>query len=316
MKLIHILIGLVLLISFNPGLAKPAQNPPLTIVLDWFVNPDHAPLLVAEQHGFFAEQAIAVKIIAPADPADGPKLVAAKQADVAITSQPQLVLQVAAGLPLVRFGTLVPTPLNCLVSLKTSHIEKITDLKGKSIGYSSGAIDNFMLQVMLSRHGLKLNDVTLINVRYDLMQALLSNNITAFTGAMRNIEPIQLRQAGLIPQVFYPEDNGFPSYEELIYVTHRDHLQDKRLIAFLKAVQSGQQYLMAHPHETWQEAIKKYPELNNSLNEAAWLASINLFAKDPAHLDAARYQQLAEFMKHYGLIKTIPATTDYAVQLF
>ena len=45
-------------------------------------------------------------------------------------------LQVKEGLPLVRFGTLIATPLNCLIVLKDGPVKTLADLKGKKIGYS------------------------------------------------------------------------------------------------------------------------------------------------------------------------------------
>ena len=67
-------------------------------MLDWFVNPDHGPLIIAEEKGFFATQGLDVElIVAPADPNDPPKLVAAGRADIAVSYQPQLHLQVEAG---------------------------------------------------------------------------------------------------------------------------------------------------------------------------------------------------------------------------
>ena len=55
-----------------------------------------------------------VKLIGPANPADPPKLVAAGKADLAITYQPQLLLDVQQGLPLVRVATLINKPLGCM----------------------------------------------------------------------------------------------------------------------------------------------------------------------------------------------------------
>ena len=95
----------------------------MTLLLDWFVNPDHGPIIVAQEKGFFADQGLEVEVIAPADPADPPKLVAAGKADLAISYQPQLHLQVAEGLPLMRVGTLVATPLNCLLVLDDGPIK-------------------------------------------------------------------------------------------------------------------------------------------------------------------------------------------------
>ncbi len=107
----------------------------LTLLLDWFVNPDHAPIIVADKRGYFAERGLEVEIIAPADPNDPPKLVAAGQADIAISYQPQLHIQKDQGLPLTRIGTLVATPLNTLMVLDDGPIDEIADLKGGKIGY-------------------------------------------------------------------------------------------------------------------------------------------------------------------------------------
>jgi putative hydroxymethylpyrimidine transport system substrate-binding protein len=135
----------------------------LTVLLDWFVNPDHGPLIVAERLGYFRDANLDVKLIAPADPNDPPKLVAAGKADIAVSYQPQLHIQVAAGLPLVRIGTLIATPLNSLVVLRDGPIKSIADLKGKKIGFSVGGFEDALLAAMLARHGLKPSDVTMMS---------------------------------------------------------------------------------------------------------------------------------------------------------
>ena len=84
----------------------------LTVLLDWFTNPDHAQLVIAQELGIFEELDLEIEMVEPADPSLPPKMVAAGKADIAITYQPQLHVQVSQGLPLVRFGTLVSTPLN------------------------------------------------------------------------------------------------------------------------------------------------------------------------------------------------------------
>lgn len=305
---------LVFLISISWSVAGAEENSkPVRVVLDWFINPDHAPLLVAEAKGFFKQQGLQVKIITPADPNDGPKLVAAKKAEIAITYQPQLLIQVSEGLPLMRFATLVNSPLSCLVTLKNNKISEISALKGKSIGYSAGAIDQVMLETMLQNHGLNIKDVKFINVRYDLVKALLSHNVDAFTGGMRNVEPIQIQQQGQTPILFFPEDNGFPSYDELIFVTNRENINDPRLKKFVIALKASIQYLKAHPEESWQLVSKAHPELNNALDRAAWFASIQYFDSEPEKFDPARYQALANFMFKHGIIKKLPETANYAI---
>lgn len=95
------------------------------------MNPDHAPIIIAQEKGFFTDEGLEVEVIAPADPADPPKLVAAGKADYAITYQPQLHRHQVQGLPLKYIGTLIATPLNCLMVKADGPIQKIADLKGK-----------------------------------------------------------------------------------------------------------------------------------------------------------------------------------------
>ena len=60
-----------------------ADTPKFTVLLDWFVNPDHAPLFAAKYIGAFAAAGLNVDIIAPTDPDIPPRMVAAKKADIA-----------------------------------------------------------------------------------------------------------------------------------------------------------------------------------------------------------------------------------------
>jgi len=275
----------------------------LTVLLDWFANPSHAPLFVAQQQGYFAKQGLDVNLIGPADPSDPPKLVAANKADIAITYEPQFLQQVAGGLPLIHIGTLVDHPLDCLVVLQTSPITTISALKGKSVGYSSsGGVSSVMLKTMLEHNGLTLNDVQHINVHYDLTQALLSGKVDAVTGMMRTFEVIQMKLAGHPVRTFLPEQNGVPTYSELIFVANKNHAKDPRIAKFLTALQQGVDYLEKHPEETWQAFAKTHPELNDELNHQAWLATLPYFAKNPAATNEHEWQQFKQFMQTNGLL--------------
>ncbi len=267
----------------------------LTVMLDWFVNPDHAPLVVAREKGFFADAGLEVELIAPADPNDPPKLVAAGKADLAISYQPQLHLQVAEDLPLVRVGTLVATPLTALVALKDGPIHSIADLKGRKVGFSVGGFEDAVLGAMLAKHGLSLTDVTLVNVNFSLSPAILSGQVDAVIGAYRNFELNQMDLQGKPGRAFFPEENGVPAYDELIVIAHRDRLDDTRLRSFLDALERGVQYLINHPEESWNAFVGAYPALNDELNRRAWRDTLPRFALRPAALDRARYARFAAF---------------------
>lgn len=297
-------------------LASPAMAAEkLTLMLDWFVNPDHAPIIVADKLGYFSDRDLEVEIVAPADPNDPPKLVAAGEADIAISYQPQLHIQADQGLPLTRIGTLVATPLNTLVALADGPIQKVEDLKGRKVGFSVGGFEDALLGAMLAGHGLTLDDVELVNVNFALSPALLSGQVDAVIGAFRNFELNQLELEGKPGRAFYPEEEGVPAYDELIFLANSENLDDPRLPRFLDAIEAGTLYLLNHPDESFQLFIEGRPELDDELNRRAWDDTLPRFALRPAALDHARYQRFGRFLKDQGLIKDTPPVSDYAVEV-
>lgn len=287
----------------------------LTVMLDWFPNADHAPLIVAKEQGYFKKQGLDVEFIAPSDPSDPSKLVAAGKIDLGITYQPAFMEQVDQGLPLIRVGTLIDKPLDCIVVLKDSGIKSIADLKGKKIGTGSSGLSSVMLLTVLKNAGLSEKDVTLIHVKYNLTQALLSHRVDAVTGLMRNVEVPQLEAQGQKITAFFPEDNGIPNYSVLIFITNTKHAKDPRIPRFLAAVKEGVEYLDLYPQQGFQQFVKAYPEANNAINQKAWFATLPYFSEDPADYYADDWKKFADFMKKNQMIKTIQPTSRYAVVL-
>ncbi|USG59696.1 ABC transporter substrate-binding protein [Sneathiella marina] len=287
----------------------------ITVLLDWFVNPDHATLIVAQEKGYFKKHGLEVELIAPADPSDPPKLVAAGKADLAISYQPQLHLQVSEGLPLTRVGTLVATPLNSLVVLKDGPIKSLADLKGKKIGYSVSGVEDAMLKAMLEPNGVSLSDIELINVNFSLSPSLLSGQVDAVIGAFRNFELNQMDIEGYPGRAFFPEEEGVPAYDELIVIANNSKVSDPRYKTFMLALEEAVQYLVNHPDESWKLFIKKHKELDDELNKRAWADTLPRFALRPAALDTGRYVRFAKFMLDQGLIKTTVPVKDYAIAL-
>ena len=289
-------------------------NEKLTLVLDWYINPDHAPIMVAEQIGAFKAQGLDVKIVPPSDPALPPRLVAAGQADLAITYQPQVHFFADEGLPLVRVGTLINSPLNTIIALD-KRIKTPADLKGKKVGYSVSGIEQATLATMAQHDHIDPQSIKLINVNFQLTSALLAGQVDAVIGGYRNIEALELKLQGKDPQVMNVEDFGVPAYDELVIVANRDEIHAAKIKKFLVALQEGVAYLRAHPQETWQAFAAAHPELNTELNQQAWQQTAPLFAGNPAALDKARYEAYEQFLYNNKLVKKITPLTHYAVEL-
>ncbi len=296
------------------GTARAAEK--LTVLLDWFVNPDHAPLYVALEKGFFKQKGLEVELIAPSNPNDPPKLVAAGKADIAVSYQHQHQMQVDQGLPLVRIATLIATPLNSLVVLEDSTIKKIADLKGKTIGYSVGGFETALLKVMLEKEGLKLEDVKLVNVNFSLSPSLFTGQTDAVIGAFRNFELNQMAIEKRPGRAFFVEEFGVPAYDELILVANAKSVNDPRMRKFVDALEEGVQYLINHPDESWKLFVSHGREnLDDELNRRAWKDTLPRFALRPGALDKNRYNRFARFLQKENIVTKVPPLDTWAIEL-
>lgn len=309
MKLATFVLSLCL--AAQPALAADK----LTLILDWFVNPDHGPIVIAQEKGYFADQGLDVEVVAPADPADPPKMVAAGRADLGITYQPQLHLQIAEGMPLKRVGTLVATPLNCLLVREDGPIRSIADLKGKKVGYSVAGVEEAMIGTLLKRAGLTINDVEMVNVNFSLSPALMAGQVDAVIGAYRNFELNQMNIEGVPGRCFYVEEEGLPTYDELIYAANPETMDKEKIARFLAATEKATQFIVNHPEESWTIFAGTSPELDDELNARAWKDTIARFAPSPAGLDAGRYARFEAFLNEAGLVEGIRPVSDLAIDV-
>lgn len=285
----------------------------MSVLLDWFINPDHAPLIVAQQKGFFGEEGLQVEFIEPSDPNDPPKLVAAGDADVGISYQPQLHLHVDRGLPLRAIATLVSTPLNSLVVLADGPVSSIKDLHGRKIGYSLAGFEDVLLATLLERNGLTLEDVETVDIHFSIVSSLLSGQVDAVIGAFRNFEPAKLSLEGREAKVFFLEEEGVPPYDELILIAHEERASDADMLAFTRALERGVIYLVNHPKESWEMFVGYRADLDDDLNRLAWEATLPRFALRPKAVDVRRYEDFARFLSQRGLIKKALPARNYLV---
>lgn len=306
--------ALALLLSVaTAGAAHAADK--LTVMLEWFVNPDHAPLVVAKELGLFEEAGLDVELVPPADPSIVPRAVASGKAEIGIHYQPNLYLDHDAGVSLVRIGTLVETPLNTLTVLADGPIKELKDLEGKKIGFSVSGFEDAIISRMLGSAGVDKDKIELVNVNFALSPSLISGQVDATIGGYRNFELTQMKLEGHEGRAFFPEEHGIPVYDELVFVTRPDLVEDDRLKRFLAAVEKGAIHLTNHPEEGWKLFVKAHPDLDNELNRQAWIDTLPRFAKRPAALDRARYARFGAFLEESGLIRKAPAIDDIAVEL-
>jgi putative hydroxymethylpyrimidine transport system substrate-binding protein len=131
------------------------------------------------------------------------------------------------GLPLVRVGTLINSPLNTVIALDKS-IKTPPICKAKKSAIRS-AVSSRLRWRPWRNMPYRSQSIKLINVNFQLTSALLAGQVDAVIGGYRNIEALELKLQGKDPQVMNVEDYGVPAYDELVIVANRDEIHAAKI---------------------------------------------------------------------------------------
>jgi putative hydroxymethylpyrimidine transport system substrate-binding protein len=274
-----------------------------SLTLDFYANPDHAGIYMAEKLGYFEEAGLDVSIHTPSDPAAPIKQVAAGQTDLAISYEPEVLLAHEKGLEVVAVGALVDRPLTSMIWLKESKIGGIGGLRGRTIATAGIPYQDAYLETILARAKLTPDDVKVVNVGYGLLPAIVGGRAQAMLGGFRNVEGVDLRLRGKDPVVTPVDRLGVPTYDELVLVAKRDRLEEEPepIRLFLAALARGTAAAVERPGPVTQALLEANRDLDPRLTEAEVKATLPLLSRD-LRTDASAWQRFVLWMRDNGLI--------------
>ncbi len=274
----------------------------LTLMLDWFPNIDHLPIYVAQERGLFKEKGLEVEIISPSETADGLKLAASGNVDIAVSYEPQTIIATAAGLDVKVVGRLVEHPLTTLLFLKNDKIKTPKDLEGKKIGYTVPGLMDVMLKAFMSINGVKNYEA--INVGFTIVPALVAGNVDAVMGPFKTYETVTMAHQNLEADYFELEKFGIPDYEELIFVCGAKTLGQKEISikGFIQAVEAATAYMREHPEAALKTYLAALPEADKRVETDAFQLTLPFYAA-PGGSDVTAWQRFADFSLEHGLIE-------------
>ena len=280
-----------------------AQAETVTLLLDWFPNPDHVPLYVAQDKGFFAEQGLEVNLQAPSDPNDPLKLVAAGRVEFGISYQPSVIIARSEGLPVTTIGILIEHPLATIMFPKASNISKPADFKGKKIGYSVAPLESTLFEAVAEMGGLSRDDYELINVNFNLTPSLLSKRVDAVIGAFRNFETVQAEMEGLEVDILPLEENGVPDYYELVLITSDKYISTQAGVVdrLMQALSKAVEFTLNNPDEALASFLEMNPNLRDELNRKAFALTLPFFPEGQAQ-SVKKWKDFQDFMFERNLI--------------
>lgn len=241
----------------------------VSIALDWYPWSNHTGLYLAQERGYFEDEGLEVNIYVPGNPEDGLKLVGSGQDDFAISYQTDVLLARAEDIPVKSIAALVQHPLNSIMALKSSGIERPADLKGKKVGVAGVPGDEPLLSSVLAADGLTIDDIEMVNVGFSLIPPLLAGQVDAVIGAYWVHESILAEREGEEVNVMRLEEWGVPDYYELIMITSEDMLENHAdtVEKFMRAVSHGYTDAEADHEAALDALLAAAPDTDRELEE-------------------------------------------------
>jgi putative hydroxymethylpyrimidine transport system substrate-binding protein len=305
----------------TPSTSRAQTEQDVTVALDWYPNANHAGLFLGQERGYFSDAGVRLNVYTPSDPTTVLQTVGAGKDTFGISYQTDVLLARAQGVPVVSVAALVQHPLLAVMARKESGIVRPADLAGKTVAYPGIPSQEAFLATMLETDGASLDDITLINVSFNLVPTLISGQADAVMGAYWTHETILAEREGYPVDILRVEDWGVPDYYELVLVAGEETIAEQggMITSFLGALQRG--YGDAAADETAAldalsaayEAIDREVETEGlRLLKPVWSDGVSAFGEQ----SSVRWTEYAAWMKSRDLIPAeLDETTAYTTAL-
>lgn len=296
------------LAACGDGGAEPGASEEATLVLDFTPNAVHAGLYAALAGGEFEREGIELEIREPSASTDGPKLLEAGRAELAVLDIHDLAIARERGLDLVGVGAIVQRPLAAVIAGDRAAVRTPADLEGGTAGVTGLPSDDAVLDSVLEAGGADAAAVERVTIGFDSIAALSAGRVDAAT-AFWNAEGVALRRLGVRTREFRVDDFGAPPYPELVLVTTAATLAQRADLVerLLAAIGRGQGELVADPDGALADLLEAVPELSEAEQRAQLEALLRADAIGASvGLDEGGLRRWAEWDAERGIVKRRP----------
>jgi len=199
-----------------------SQAQPLTLALDAPANATQAGIFAARSDGALTRAGIDLQVTAASTSEQALAEVEQGKADVAIASEPEVMLARNRQQKVVAIGAITQGPQATIVSIKRRKhrtISSVRGLRGERVGVSGLSSESALLSTMLKRAGVPSGRVTRVNVSGNPTAALLSGRVDAYYGGEAPAVAAALRARHKRVVVVPADKLGLLRYNGLVFVT-------------------------------------------------------------------------------------------------
>lgn len=224
----------------------------LRIGLEWFLNPDHLPLLIGLEHQWFQDAGIQLELIEPQEHLDAMTAIAQGEMDIAITEPIHLIADVANGDTAIGFARFLHTN-GGVMYFRDRGITRPRDMAGKRVQYPGapgpGGLEIVRTMVEADGGTCDVSQLTPVNNSFYHTDALVDDKADVATLVFYNFEVVEARHRGFQADFFALKDWGIPDFCQLILITSHEVLAEKTplLKPFLRILSRGIDFIHQHP---------------------------------------------------------------------
>lgn len=296
-----------------------AQVTDATLVLDFIPGAVHSGIYEAVEKGYYEDNGINLRIIEPTSTADTLKLIDAGKADFGIADGIDLATQIVDGRQAQGIMAIAQRPPGGLITLEEDGITDPKQLEGETVGVTGVPSDNAILDTIMADAGGSSDNVDVVTIGFNGVQALESGKVKAFTGFIP-ADGVQVEADGYPTKSFPLDEYGGPSYPGLVVFSTESKIgEDPDLMqGFVDATIKGYQDALEDPAAAIDSLISQTQGIDKQLATDSFDAWVPLFgpADTFGQFNKDNLESLSTFMVDNGLADEPISPDRYATTEF
>ncbi|WP_449043893.1 ABC transporter substrate-binding protein [Paracoccus versutus] len=246
--------------------AWAADTHTIKLQLGWLAGNGILGELAADQNGYFAEEGLALDVVAGGPNVDGVASVASGRAEIgSISSSPSLMLARSQGLPVKCIAAGYQQHPFTYFSLEKNPVREPKDLIGKTVATNGTA--RILLQALLAANGIPEDQVEVLVMGAD-MSPLLTGQADVVTGWKTNVSALSVLGPERVDMTLW--DAGIKLYANPYYVTDKSLNENPEQVrGMLRAIARGWGWVHDNPEAAVDILVSRYPNLDRDAELAA-----------------------------------------------
>ena len=246
------------------------------IALDWTPNTNHTGIVVAQQLGYFSEEALSVEIVQPG-PTMSIQLAVSGQCEFAVSMQEYVTMARAQDIPVVSLAAVFPHNTSGFAAPSELGVLEPSDFENLRYGGWGSDLEAVMIRTVMDLHGGDYDTVEMFNLGMLDFVTATERDFADFFWIFYGWQGIHAQLQG-IDFIYIPltELADVLDYYTPVIVTSEAMISnDPDVVSrFMRALARGYIYAAQHPESAASILLSFAPELDAELVRASqiWLS--------------------------------------------